>query len=244
MGVKGWYLLEARLGVRARATKDIDLAMVDASSDLADALATALLRDPDGDGFVLQISASHTHSADAAKLGGPGARLSVTASLAGRVFSKIRVDVVSRPEEIIGGTERIELPVMFAEPGWGPVQVTVVDVAQHLAEKLHAISEVYAHARQSTRVKDLIDVVLMHDAATIDESRLGERLLTVFTARNGTVPPIELPEPPEAWTSEYAKMAHDLDASAQTLPEAMRIATHLYARALNKTRGKIRDFEL
>lgn len=231
--LKGGYLLEARLGTRARATKDIDLALVEATDDLAEALAEALDVDIDGDGFVFRVSGARTHLADIDQLGGPGTRLSVTALLAGRIFASIRVDVVVRPQEIKGGTELLTLPAVVTEPEWRPVTVIAVDLPQHVAEKFHALSSAYAHPRPSTRVKDLIDVVLVIETGALDEERLRDRLIAVFAARDDAPPPPKLPNPPAAWESDYTAMASELSVSAATLADAMSTARTAYARSLS-----------
>lgn len=230
--LKGGYLLEARLGTRARATKDLDLALREPIHDPADALADALMNDIDGDGFVFQVSGARPHRADAELLGGPGVRLTVTAMLAGRPFAQIRVDVVARPGEIVDGTEKVALPVVVAEPEWRPVTVIAVDLAQHGAEKFHALSKVDAHSQPSTRVKDLVDIMLMLDSGALDETRLGMRLRAVFAARDSAAPPASLPDPPAAWVTDYSMMAAEHDV-VPTLIDAMYVARSLYARALD-----------
>ncbi|WP_206447960.1 nucleotidyl transferase AbiEii/AbiGii toxin family protein [Agrococcus sp. KRD186] len=229
--LKGGYLLEARLGTRARATRDLDLALVVVADDLADALASALEHDADGDGFIFRVSAGRPHSGAADRLDGAGTRLSVTALLAGREFARVRVDVVARPAEVAGGTERLMLPTVVAAEGWSPVTVTAVDLAQHVAEKLHALSEVDAHPRPSTRVKDLLDVMLVLDAGLIDIQRLRTRIAHVFKLREGSAPPRTLPDPPAAWDDEFAAMAVQHTVSALTVTSAMRQVRALYATA-------------
>ncbi len=230
--VKGGYLLEARLGTRARATKDLDLALVEIADDLVARLADALDQDVDGDGFVFRVSGARSHLADVEQLGGPGVHVSVTALLAGRDFARVRVDVVARPAEVEGGVERVVLPPVVAEPGWPAVSVLAVDIAQHLAEKLHALSAMHAHPRPSTRVKDLVDIVLVVDAGLVEDERLALRVRAVFRARDGAGPPPDLPEPPAAWRADYADMAAQYGLSALDLTTAMALTRALYARAL------------
>ncbi len=230
--VKGGYLLEARLGARARATKDLDLALAEPAEDLAARLAEALDGDIDGDGFVFRVSGARSHLRDDDALGGPGAHVSVTALLAGRDFAHVRVDVVARPEEVDGGVERVILPPVVAEPGWPAVSVLAVDVSQHLAEKLHALSAIDAHPRPSTRVKDLVDVVLVADAGLVDVERLARRLRAVFRARDGALPPPHLPEPPAAWRADYADLVAPYSVSATDVTTAITLTRDLYARAL------------
>lgn len=229
--VKGGYLLEARLGTRARATRDLGRALVVTTGDLAEAMASALQHDVDDDGFVFRVSRGRAHQGAADRLGGAGARLSVTALLAGREFARVRVDVVARPGEISGGTEQLTLPTVVAAEGWIPVTVTAVDLAQHVAEKLHALSTVNAHPRPSTRVKDLLDVVLVLDAGLVDAHRLRARVAHVFELRDGVPPPLNLPDPPAAWEDEFAVMAAQHAVSAQSVATAMRLVRELYARA-------------
>ncbi len=233
--LKGGFLLEARLGIRARATKDLDLARRRDDSDAVGSLTDALAADIDGDGFVFRITRPRHHLADAELLGGPGVSVGVTALLAGREFASVRLDVVARPSEIAGGTEQIVLPTVVAEPGWGPVVVTAVDIAQHVAEKLHALSAVNSHPRPSTRVKDLIDIVLVIDAGTLDEQHLGTRLDAVFAARDSSPPPRGLPAPPAAWAVDYAVLAAGHDVSAPTLDDAVALVRSLYLRTLDRT---------
>lgn len=236
--LKGGFLLEARLGARARATKDLDLALRDGAADASDALREALEVDIDGDGFAFLITTARHHLADAERLGGPGTSLGVTAILAGRPFANIRVDVVARPAEIAGGTEQVTLPTLVPEPGWAPVHVTAVDITQHVAEKLHALCHVHAHPRPSTRVKDLVDVVLVLDAGTLDETRLRDRLDVVFAARDGSPPPPDVPDPPAAWADDYTLLAERHAVSTPSLGEAMALARTLYSRAIDSAHAQ------
>lgn len=189
--LKGGFLLEARLGARARATRDLDLASTGTftANELRDAVIEALLVDVDGDGFVFRTSGVRGH---AAADDGPGLHLSVSADLAGRPFATVRLDVVSRPEEIAGGVAPLVLPEVLVVEGWPPVMVDAVDPGQHTAEKFHALSEVDAHPRPSTRTKDLLDLVLLIDSGVLDEPRAADRLLAVFAARDHSAPPARL----------------------------------------------------
>lgn len=231
--LKGGYLLETRLGARARATKDLDLALVDSPADISEAFTGAMEIDVDGDGFVFRVTSVRGHAVESEELGGPGSRLSIEARLGGRIFASVRVDVVARAAEIAGGTERMTIPMIVSQPGWEPVAIQAVDLAQHMAEKFHALCAVNAHSRPSTRVKDLLDIVLVMEAGILDESRLADRLNAVFIARDGAPPPPEIPDPPAAWVSEYAGMAADHLVSAQNLAEAMLVARALYTRSRN-----------
>lgn len=192
--LKGGTALELRWRDRARATRDLDLAMrVDGAQvpDPVHAVSDALSYDPDGDWFVYLISAVHSLRPDEA--GRPGWRLTVEAQLAGKAFDTCRVDVVMRHEEITG-TERLWLPgaLEFAEIRARDVEA--VDRRQHYAEKLHAYTAKYGD-RPNTRVKDLADLVmLIEDGLPADDS-LVLVVRHVFSSRATHAVPRVVPMP-------------------------------------------------
>lgn len=110
---------------------------------------------------------------------------------------------------------------------------------QHAAEKFHAYSRIYAQGRPSSRVKDLVDLVLLSEADLLsDLLRLKARLEAVYSARDQASPPQGLPRPPGAWQSPYAAQAADLSLHAATSDTAYDLVARLYAAALNE--GTIR----
>jgi nucleotidyltransferase AbiEii toxin of type IV toxin-antitoxin system len=107
--LKGGAALEFRLRGRARAAKDLDLAVTSGAADglaLRELLIDALTEDPDGDWFSFRVKEPVVLAVDA---GGRGAwRFSVEAWLAGKSFASIRLDVAARGEEL-AVTEQLEL---------------------------------------------------------------------------------------------------------------------------------------
>lgn len=217
--LKGGFALEVRLGDRARATRDLDVAMQDASrdgADVRDALIDALSIDA-GDGFVFRVSAPTDLATDEA--GRPGWRFSVTAQLAGRTFQTVRVDVVARVDEIAGRTERIELRTFFDFAALQNLDVEVVDRRQHFAEKLHALTRDYGD-RPNTRVKDLPDLLVLIEGGLEPDQALHRAVASVFAIRATHAVPQELPRPPEAWRDKYAEYADALALEAGDLDAA------------------------
>lgn len=240
--LKGGFCLEARLGTAARATKDLDVAVLVApvvsAMDVQDLLFAELSTDPSGDGFRFEVELPASISAD--DLGNPGWRVTIRAAVGGSPFESIKLDVVSRPEEIAGGIEHLTLdPVLPGIAGHHAVVVPAVDVHQHAAEKLHAYSRVYARDRPSSRVKDLIDLVLLVEAGVLVPRQLGARLRQVYTVRDGAPPPLELPEPPASWTTPYAAMARELGLAATNTEQAWAVVAAEYRRTLPTIDGKI-----
>lgn len=234
--LKGGYCLEARLGGLARATKDLDLvgrlATTSDAEDLADLLDDMLDRDDIDDGFAFRPLVPR----DLRSRGDQRAwRVTVEALIDGAPFERIRLDLVGQVEEVRGGTEVLTLPSPLAVDGHRAVEVLAVDVFQHAAEKYHAYSRMYAQDRPSSRVKDLVDLVLLVEAGLLmDPARLAARLHVVWSARDGTDPPSRLPKPPADWEAVYRRFATDLDLTARSPTRATAAVAVPYTAALTE----------
>ncbi len=240
--LKGGFCLETRLGTGARATKDLDVALVAEESvvsalDIQDLLFAELSTDPAGDGFRFEVELPVPITAD--EMGNPGWRVTVRATVGGSPFESIKLDVAARPEEIAGGVEHLILePVLPGITGHERVTIPAVDVHQHAAEKLHAYSRIYAHNRPSSRVKDLVDLVLLVEAGVLMSPQLGVRLRQVYDVRDSSPPPARLPEPPVSWTAPFAAMAVELGLTATTTAQAWTAVAAEYHHTLATTDGE------
>ncbi len=220
----------------ARATKDLDLALVgdepaDSALDVQDLLFDHLASRPTDDAFAFEVQRPSPISADT--LGNPGWRVTVVATVGGSHFESLKLDVVARPDEIVGGIEKLVLdPLLPGIAGHDQVVVPAVDVHQHAAEKLHAYSRIYAHGRPSSRVKDLVDLVLLVEAGVLDPARLTVRLLQVYDVRDAARPPVELPLPPDSWIEPYAATAAELGIAASTAEQAWSVVEAEYRRII------------
>lgn len=218
--LKGGFALEVRLGGRARTTRDLDLAVRDADADgarLRERLIDALSADPRGDGFRFEVGPATPISADLA--GRPGWRFSIRCSLAGRSFGSVRVDVVAR-ETDIAPTERVALPNVLSFAGFDAGTIDVVTPQQHFAEKLHAMTRTYAGERESTRVRDLADLVLLIEQG-LERDGLLPVVEALFAARGTHPVPREIADPPPSWAPLYAELAAELDVLRRSLPDAL-----------------------
>lgn len=228
--LKGGFALEVRLGLHARATKDLDLAVLDDldGAEVQDRLLDALEIDA-ADGLTFQVSAPKAIASDEA--GSTGWKFTVTSLLGGKVFSPLRLDVVARSEEFAGAVGRIEVRPPILPERLSSTSMPAVDVAQHAAEKFHAMARTYAGGRPSSRVKDLIDVVLLAEAGLLPHLDLASRLQTVWQVRDGEPPPTHLPEFPASWLGDYDSMAAELDLDVNYLT-ARSTAERLFAEAV------------
>lgn len=219
--LKGGMALEVRLRDRARTTKDLDLVVREAGyggDAVRDLLIEALAVDVEADGFGFEVGRPDPLQPDEA--GRSGWRFPVRASMGGRLFAQVRVDVVPRADEVTG-TELVTLPGVFSFAGKTPVQVEVVDRRQHFAEKLHALTRIYSSDRPSSRVKDLPDLLLLIEDGLEPSCDLRAVVSDLFEVRRTHPMPVEIPDPPADWEVRYLSLVEELDLPARTLDEAM-----------------------
>jgi predicted nucleotidyltransferase component of viral defense system len=205
--LKGGFALELRLGAFARTTRDID---VDWKLEEEDAIgllidATALELD---DGFEFALERA---SDDADLGGGRGQRWSVTANLAGRQFERVAIDVGFASEPVLE-PETIVSSQLLAFAGVEPVHVPAVAIEQHVAEKLHAYTRTYAREKPSSRVKDLVDLVVIANTTKIDADRLRAAIEEIFGQRATHEAPPAVPAPPADWAAPWRRLVADLPA--------------------------------
>lgn len=232
--LKGGVALEFRLADRARATRDIDLAVranLDDEQTLRDELAESLTEDPQGDLFEFRLESLRLLSVVDAR--GPVWRLRVDARLDGRTFERIVVDVVGSDADIVH-TELLRLPSTLEFAGFGPVSIETVDRRQHFAEKLHAFTQTYGD-RPNTRVKDLADLILLIDDGLQPDVELRTTAAVVFTARSAGALPDVLRDPPAGWDARYVELVENLHLSARSLDAAMATLRAFWADTLATT---------
>jgi predicted nucleotidyltransferase component of viral defense system len=204
--LKGAFALELRLGLRARTTKDIDLGRADDEEAATEHLNAAAGVDL-GDFFDFEVR--RTPALDAAT-GFRAVRYTVRANLDARRFEQFPVDVAfseATPIQVesLFGANSLE----FA--GIAELQLPVISLEQHVAEKLHAYTGSFGRdERESTRVKDLVDLVLIGESAEIDAKRLRGALETTFEQRARQPLPNALPSPPSSWARPYAVLAREV----------------------------------
>jgi predicted nucleotidyltransferase component of viral defense system len=206
--LKGALALDFRLGERTRTTKDMDLIRNDseeaATSDLMAAQAVQL-----DDFFNFSVDKAGPPGEE---LEGAAMRYRVRAELGGRRFEDVVVDVAFsdplrwEPEKVVGAD-------LLAFADIEPVEVPVLPLEQHLAEKVHAYTRTYSRGRASSRAKDLVDIVLVTQSATLDAARLRAALIGIFEGRRQHPLPRQLPPPPADWTVPFRKLARDVGLS-------------------------------
>jgi len=216
--LKGGYAMELRIR-SARTTRDLDLALrksAAAPKEWNVEVVTTMLRQAAAihlaDGFEFTIGEA-TLDLDAAPYG--GARFSVLAQMAGRRFAQFHMDVSSgdvlrEPYEILEGRD------WFGFAGLPRARVPAVSPEEQFAEKIHAYT-LPRIGRENTRVKDLVDLVLLIEQAKLDADRLAKSIRETFQRRNTHSLPATLAPPPISWSVRFSEMAEEcgIDADIQ-----------------------------
>jgi hypothetical protein len=187
--LKGAYALELKFHA-ARTTKDIDLGLerspaAENARPIAEALLeilqTAAANDL-GDFFVFLIG-EPMMDLDAAPYG--GSRYPVDSFLDGRIFARFHLDIGV-------GDSQHEPPEIVAPRDWlgfagiSAPSLPSISREEHFAQKLHA----YTRPREgqpNSRVKDLVDLVLLIDSDSLDSDRLRNavRATTIVNSDRG-----------------------------------------------------------
>jgi hypothetical protein len=217
--LKGGYAMELRIKA-ARATKDIDLTMrsVFGSSEKKDEKKNLAVLEKlqeaaafsSADFFAYTIG-EPISDLDAAPYG--GARFPVEARVDGRIFVGFHLDVgigdaVMEPLEVIEGRDWLG----FA--GIASPSLYMIPREQQFAEKLHAYT-LPRRGAANTRVRDLVDMVLLIQSGTLTNDKVAEAIRVTFERRKTHAPPNALPLPPAQWQKPYKALARECGISGQ-----------------------------
>jgi len=226
--LKGGYALELRMPRRARSTLDLDVmvkdpaglvvvstpevSVIEAAYDRLQQAADADL----GDGFRFLIRRPRKQR-DRPPWG--GARCNVDARLAGRSFVRFRLDL-GLGDPVLGLPDWVEGSNLLEFAGIPAPRVALCPAAQQLAEKVHAFSYPWQD-RDNTRVKDLVDLVLLVDSGLLDPESVRCSLRATFETRSTHPLPPRLPQPPADWEEPFSALARDVGLPVETVEAAL-----------------------
>lgn len=220
--LKGALALEFRLGGHTRTTKDMDIARQDSEeAATADFLAAQVV--DLGDYFTFAIQ--RTDQLDAAPEVA-AVRYHVRAELAGRPFEDAIVDV-GFGDPLVSAPEQLPVPDLLSFAGLSPVEVPVLPLEQHVAEKVHAYTRTYSQGQTSSRVKDLVDLVLIVSHASMEVGLLSRALAATFQRRGTHRLPPRLPPPPASWRPAYRRLAAEVGIDADVAAGLVLVAGFL-----------------
>jgi hypothetical protein len=202
--LKGGFALETRLGGRARVSVDLD-ADHRGGAEVArvDLQRAAIAEVDDHFGFAV---------IGAEELRGGGVELAVRyrleCSVAGRLFEPLQVDVsLAAPDP--WDAQPAKRPGLLADLGLGPIEVSLVPLERQVAEKLHAYTRTY-ESGETTRVRDLVDLLLIREHEYVDPIGLREAIQQVFDRRGTHSIPERLPPPGRDLAVGYRREAEQV----------------------------------
>lgn len=227
--LKGGYALELRMK-EARATRDIDLALrhtlgKERGKALNDAILETLQAAASlelGDFFVFEFG-DVMRDLDAAPYG--GARFPIAARMDRRVFVEFHLDV-GAGDVVIDPLDMTQGRDWLGFAGVPASKFPTVSKEQHFAEKLHA----YTIPRQTpnSRVRDLVDMLLLIGSGKLDCARLLQALRATFQRRKTHPLPAVLQQPPQAWKEPFAVLAGQCGLPGN-LDEAFHVLNTFFA---------------
>lgn len=211
--LNGALALDFRLGARSRSTKDMDLVRLD-SADAATADMLAVQTCDLGDHFAFAV---HRTDRLDALTEGSAVLYHLRAQLAGRIFEETTVDI-GLGDPLGWLPDPLICPDLLSFAGIAPIHVPVLPLARHVAEKLHAYTRGYSGgAIASTRVKHLVDLVLIAELASFDAAHLREALIGVFAGRDRQLLSAVVPPPLGTWLTPYRVLAEPVGIDPDVL---------------------------
>jgi hypothetical protein len=183
--LKGGLALDYRLREAARSTLDLDLSSRVNITAFQEKFVRAMAIDL-GDFFEVQLSGEPSRPVDEVET----YRFGLDVRLNNQTFMKVSIDV-GFADPWLGEAEALETSEVLAFAGVQPVTVKAISLEQHIAEKVHAYTKSYG-TRQNSRVKDLVDLMLLSGYRPIAMVELGTVLESVFLSRATHELPIEL----------------------------------------------------
>lgn len=215
--LKGGTYLELKLGLEARATKDVDTLFRGNFEEFVETLDAALA-DPWG---VVELSRSEITLVEGAKRLVKPRRFKVKLSVKGRVWRSIDVELAA--EEGAAGTDVAVLPGApldhFGLPS--PLELAAIVLEYQVAQKLHACTDPHdPPAAVNDRARDIIDLVLLKRAFfdTPMLPTLHAACVDIFDTRATEA---EMPgEPARTWPPTvvaHSHWRHDYEALASPL---------------------------
>ena len=222
--LKGGFAMELRFRPKARTTRDIDLTATTSTGlmELREQLQAAAERDL-GDYLDFRIGSLRRELPGAPEGGG---RFPVEALLAGRVFGRFHIDIG------IGDHVRCQPDFLIWEDVLGfagiePARAIAISKAQQFAEKLHAYTYAWDD-RENTRVKDIVDLVLLIERGELDPGEVAAAIRETFARRNTHAIPRELTAPPPSWASEFPSLARQVELMTLELDAAFKVVVEYF----------------
>lgn len=232
--LKGALALDYRLSAVTRPTMDVDLGRSDnLDAAMIDIAAVQSVEMDDFFSFAIERDRNLAENFEIVAV-----RFRVRSFLADRIFERFALDI-GFSDSMSVSPDSLSTSNFLAFAGISQISVPVLPLAQHLAEKLHAFTQTYGIThRQSSRAKDLVDILLITDNQAIDAMALIDAIRRTFAERNSHDAPKRLPPPPRGWADRYGTLADEVGVE-RDLQLAFKRASEFFDPVLNNTaRGR------
>lgn len=196
---QGGVAIELRLGLLARATRDIDIDVCAPTADLFPVFDRAI-----SVGF---SDFRLRRKGEARIIGKDVFGLELAIDYLGRPWATVPVDLGPATPDV--QTESIQ-PVSLRELGLVEARgVPCLAIAEQVAQKLHALSEPYAGGRVNPRARDVLDILLLIQRVNVEYSAVRVASERIFAERATHPWPVsDLSLPPE-WTVILNNLARE-----------------------------------
>jgi hypothetical protein len=182
--------------------------------DVHQALVRAALLDL-GDWFQFEVERPATEIPT-----GPigGARFQVRGLLDRRRFETFHIDV-GWGDRLVEPVETLTAPALLDFAGIQPTAIPCYPLTQQIAEKVHAYTRPHAPG-EGSRVKDLVDILLIAELGQMDGQLLHHALRATFDTRKTHGSPLRFPDPPSTWSAPFRRLAEETGLGYRTLSDA------------------------
>ncbi len=227
--LKGGYAMELRIA-QARATKDIDLTCIRRIKNEDELLAELMLQELQElaridlrDHFIYQVGRAQIDLQNAPY---GGARYPVSALIDGKLFVRFQLDVGG--DVIVDSIENIRGIDWLGFCGIPSPTISMISVEQQFAEKLHAYTLPYDD-KVNSRVKDLIDMILLLKMKDLQSENVLIALQKVFKVRDTHPLPVKLIDPPNEWQTQFVALAAECGLQ-QDMKGGFEKVVHFYEK--------------
>jgi hypothetical protein len=198
--VKGGVAIELRLGLLARATRDLDIGLC--------ALATELLALFDSALEVGFADFRLRRRGEARTLDNGALALEVAVEYLGRPWATVDVDLA--PATPDWETDPVP-PIALAELGLQPPRsVPCLALPAQIAQKIHALTEPEPRGRPNPRARDVLDVLLLVQRVKVDHAAVRAACERVFAERAAHSWPVSSFVFPPGWRATLSELAREV----------------------------------
>ena len=184
-----------------------------------------------GDDFAYEV-------ATAASLQGPpggGLRFLVVVRVAGSMLVQFKIDV-SAADVIVGDLETHLSDSIIERLGFRRARYPVYPIAQHVAEKVHALT--LPRDVENTRARDLVDLAWFAQTFAFSSDALIDACRATFEHRATHAWPPTVPAPPTGWRRPYERWRVELDLLDATPEAAAASVTAFLGPVFTGARGR------